>query len=320
MATLSTVACITGAKNTNQGACTFDPKNFIGAFLCPAGYVIPAAQLATLQARLTLDSQLDNKALRIYPVPNFIGFKDSSEKPVEEKFDYGAVNTVRDGVYDWAFRFRIGALNLSNALRSFNGSAYSFLFVDSKNQILGTQALDNTGAATIGGIAPVEFYQDPFMPNDGKKTTEYWAKFRFFPAQVNENAAYITDATFDIMATIKGLIDFVITGSQTAAGVYSLALTTKVGGVNLASLFGATWNFPALFTAKNNATQAAITITGVVYNATTGLVDLTLTVTSPPYPAVSGKIDFNTVGPTELTTGLIPNYESTGLVTITRTT
>src|SRR5579872_26496 len=148
-ASLNTVSCVSGAINTNMGSCTFDPKNFVGGFLCPAGYVIPATAFASpsaLKTQLINDMQNDNKALRIYPLNNFFNFKDSSEKAVEQKFDYGQVQTVRDGIYDWSFEFRLGGLNLSNALRAYNGYAWSFLFVDSKNQLVGTQAVDLTGA------------------------------------------------------------------------------------------------------------------------------------------------------------------------------
>lgn len=301
-----------------MGSCFFDPKNIVGAFLCPPGYVVPAAALATLQTQLTNDSYADVKASRIYPVPNFFDFKDASEKPVEEKFGYGQVNTVRDGVYDWQFRFRLGGLNLSNALRSFNGYSYSFLFIDSKNQLIGTQAMDGTGAATIGAISPIEFYQDPFVPNDGKKTSEYWAKFRFLPKFVNELVAYITDASFDIVSTIKGLISVNLTGAtQSVALTYNVTPTAFPSGVNLAQLFPTILNVGSLWTAKNNATGATVVINTVTVNANGTSFDILLT-TGANYPAVSGKMAFNLAGPTELATALMPGYESAAPVIITR--
>lgn len=318
MATVNTVQCVTGAQNTNMGNCFFDPKNFVGAFLCPPNYVIPASALATLQTQLTTDSTVDNKASRIYPVPNFFDFKDASEKPVEEKFGYGQVNTVRDGVYDWQFRYRLGGLNLSNALRSFNGASYSFLYVDSKGQLVGTSTFDNTGAATIGGIPPVEFYQDPFMPNDGKKTSEYWAKFRFLPKYINEQVAYITDAGFDILTVIKGLISVKLTGAiQSVALTYNVTPTTVPAGTNLAALYPTALAAGAVWTATNHATGAAVVINTVTLNANGTSFDILLT-TGANYPAIGGKMDFNLVGPTELATALVPGYESLGPVTITR--
>ena len=320
MATLSTVTCATGAVNTNMGSCSFDPKNFVEAILCPANYVIPYASLAGtgLLTQLTNDSYADNKALRIYPIPNFFDFKDSSEKAVEEKFGYGPVQTVRDGVYDWMFRFRLGGLNLSNALRSFNGYSYSFLFVDSKNQLVGTAAIDATGAPTIGGIPPIEFYQDPFVPNDGKKTAEYWAKFRFLPKYMNELVAYVNDAPFDIASSVKGLQSVKLTGAvQSVALTYNVTPTTFPSGVNLAQLYATQLASGAVWVATNAATGLPVVINTVTLNANGTSFDILLT-TGANYPAVAGKMNFNLVGPTELATALVPGYESIGPVTITR--
>jgi len=434
-ASLNTVSCVSGAINTNMGSCSFDPKNFVGAFLCPANYVIPASVFfgtpalpapglpvltpsttggtlaansyfykitalngvgettgsaeatvtttgatssvaiswgavagatsyriyrgtvtntenlyftsatnsftdiggtstagtvpvtnttqsnptaGALQAQLLSDMQNDNKALRIYPIPNFFNFKDSSEKAVEQKFDYGQVQTVRDGIMDWNFEFRLGGLNLSNALRSYNGYAWSFLFVDSKNQLVGTQAVDLTGANTIGAISPIEFYQDPFMPNDGKKLATYTSKFRFLPKYVNELVAYVTTANFDILSTIKGLQDLTLTGVESATpGTYNVTVTSRVGGVNVGALFSVALASSALWTSAADASGLPVTITTVTWNATGGFFAIAVT-TSGNYPALGAKIDFNLVGPTELNAALVPGYESTGPAVITR--
>jgi hypothetical protein len=433
-ASLNTVSCVSGAINTNMGSCSFDPKNFVGAFLCPANYVIPAsiffgtpalpapglpvlvgsttggtltansyfykitalnsagettgsaeATVTTtgstssvaitwgavagassyhiyrgtvtntenlffasatnsftdiggtstagtvpvtnttqsnptpgaLQAQLLSDMQNDNKALRIYPIPNFFNFKDSSEKAVEQKFDYGQVQTVRDGIMDWQFEFRLGGLNLSNALRSYNGYAWSFLFVDSKNQLVGTQAVDLTGANTIGAISPIEFYQDPFMPNDGKKLATYTSKFRFLPKYVNELVAYVTTANFDILSTIKGLQDLTLTGVESATpGTYNVTVISRVGGVNVGALFSVALASSSLWTSSADASGLPVTITTVTWN-TGGFFAIAVT-TSGNYPALGAKIDFNLVGPTELNAALVPGYESTGPAVITR--
>lgn len=433
-ASLNTVSCVSGAINTNMGSCSFDPKNFVGAFLCPAGYVIPAsvfngtilavptnpaatpsttggtlaagtyyyritalnaagettgsvevnavttgttssvvltwtavtgatsykiykgttaggentyftsatatftdtgtagtagtipvvntatvpALSTALRTQLINDMQNNNKALRIYPVPNFFTFKDSSEKAIEQKFDYGQVQTVRDGIYDWEFDFRLGGLNLSNALRSYNGYAWSFLFIDAKNQILGTQAVDSTGANTIGAISPVEFYQNPFMPNDGKKLATYTAKFRFLPKYINELVAYVTTAQFDILSNITGLIDLTLTGvASGVAGTYNVTVTSRVGGVNVGALFSTALAAPTLWTSAADATGLAVTVSTVTWNATGNYFSVVVATTGN-YPAVGALLDINLVGPSTLAAALVPGYESTGPAVITR--
>lgn len=321
MATLSTLQCVANSRNTGIANCLLDIKNIKGAFFCPPGYVIPAASLANggLLQQLQSDSRNDSKALRIFPVANFADFKDASEKPVEEKFGYGDVATVRDGIYDWQLRLRIGGLDLSNRLRSFNDGGNYYLFVDSKNQFFGTQGIDSTGAQSIAAVPPIEFYQDVFMVNDGKKTSEYWSKYRFQPKYINELVAYSMDVEFDILSSILGLQDVVLSGvAGGTSGVYQITALAGAAKSNMATLFPTALASASLWSAINTTTGAVITISSVALGtgANAGTFTLTLATTAPPYPA-SGKISFNLVGPTELTTALIPGYESAGPVSIT---
>lgn len=316
MATLTTLQCVTGAKNTGRSGCFFDPKNFVGVLLCPANYVIPAAQLATLQAYLIAQSEVDSKALRIYPIADFFDFKDSSEAPVVEKFGYGQSNTVRDGIYDWGFRYRLGGLNYSNRLRSHNGSSDWYLFIDSKNQIVGTTAKDSTGADSIGAIPPIELYADPFKPNDGKKTSEYWVNFRFLPKYINEQIAYITDAGFDVLTVITGLKDVTLSlvGSSTP-GTYNLTMLAGDDKTNLVSILGTTaLNQVGAYKITNTQTGAVITLTTATANATTGIVALAVDTTDTDYPTTGQKLTADLVGPTELAALSTPivGYESAG--------
>lgn len=318
MATVSTLQCFSEGKNTGLDACPFDPKNVKGGFFCYPGYVIPAASFANggLRQQLKNDAMNDNKALRIFPFANFADFKDNSEKPVEEKLGYGDVGTVRDGIYDHQYRFRIGGLLQSNKYRSRNRGGDWFIFVDNNNVPIGTTALDATGTPSIGAIPPIEFYQDVMVLNDGKKNAEYWAKFRYQPRYINELVAYSMDVEFDILSTILGLQDVVV--SVTAggtSGVYQVTLLAGAAKINLATLFPTALASASLWTASNNQTGASITISSVALGtgANAGTFTLTLATTAPPYPAgITDKVAINIVGPTELATALVPGYESTG--------
>jgi hypothetical protein len=325
MPTLSTLQCVTNARNLGIPACLLDILNVKGGALCPPGYYIPQAALASpaaLKTQLLNDSRADSKAARIFFFGNFADFKDNSEAPVEEKLGYGDVSTVRDGVLDWQFRFRVGGLELSNRLRSFNRAGNWFIFVDSNNQLIGTQTTDVSGNSVIGAIPPIEFYQDVFKVNDGKKTTEYWSKFRFQPKFINEQIAYIQDAGFDILSSIPGLQDVYLSGvAGGTSGVYQITPLAGAAKVNLTALFPTAIASAANWTAANAQTGAAITISSAALGtgANAGTVTLTLATTAPPYPAgISDKVSINLVGPTELATGLIPGYESAAPVLITK--
>ena len=318
MATVSTMQCINLERNTGIDACPLDIKNIKGVIFCPPNYVLPAASFPNggLRTQMLNDSRQDSKALRIFPVANFADFKDNSEKPVEEKLGYGDVGTVRDGIYDWQLRFRIGGLLLSNRLRSFNRGGNWYLFVDNNNQLFGTTAVDSTGALTIGAIPPIEFYQDVFAVNDGKKNTEYWSKYRFQPRYINELVAFSQDVEFDILSTILGLQDVTVSvAAGGTSGVYQVTLLAGAAKINLATLFPTALASASLFTAANNTTGASITISSVALGtgANAGTFTVTLATTAPPYPAgATDKVAINIVGPTELATALVPGYESLG--------
>src|SRR6185312_11532986 len=321
MATISTLQCFNEGQNTGLDACPFDPKNIKGGFFCYPGYVIPATAFANggLLQQLKNDCMNDNKALRIFPFGNLADFKDNSEKPVEEKLGYGDVGTVRDGIYDWQYRFRIGGLLQSNKYRSRNRGGDWFIFVDNNNVPIGTTALDSTGAPSIGAIPPIEFYQEVMMINDGKKNTEYWSKFRFQPRFVNELVAYSMDVEFDILSTIKGLQDVTLSVTADATkGVYHVTALAGAAKINLATLFPTALASASLWSGLNDVSGLALTISSVALGtgANAGSFTITTATVAPPYPAAPGKISFNLVGPTELATALVPGYESLGAGTV----
>lgn len=318
MATYNTLAAAAGERNTGLDLSgLLDPSNIKGGFFCPPNYVIPAASFPNggLLTQFKNDAMNDSKSLRIYPFANLSDFKDASEKPVEEKQGYGDVGTVRDGIYDHQFRFRRGGLLLSNKFRSRNRQGDYFMFVDNNNLLVGTAGVDSTGAPSIAAIPPIEFYQDVFVLNDGKKNAEYWMKFRYQPTFINELIGYSQDVEFNILSTILGLQDITLTMTADATkGVYHVTALAGAAKANMATLFPTALASASLWNFINAVTGAAITISSVALGtgANAGSFTITVSTTAPPYPAGATKVAANTVGPTELATGLVPNYESLG--------
>ncbi len=318
MATYNTLSAAAGERNTGLDLSgLLDPSNIKGGFFCYPGYVIPAASFPNggLLTQFKNDCMNDSKSLRLFPFANFSDFKDNSEKPVEEKQGYGDVGTVRDGIYDHQFRFRRGGLLLSNRLRSFNRQGNYFLFVDNNNLLVGTAGVDSTGAPSIAAIPPIEFYQDVFMLNDGKKNAEYWAKFRYQPKYINELIGFSQDVEFDILSSILGLQDVTLSiVADATKGVYHVTALTGAAKANMATLFPTALASASVWSFLNAVTGAAITISSVALGtgANAGSFTITVTTTAPPYPAGATKVSANLVGPTELTTALVPGYESLG--------
>jgi hypothetical protein len=162
---------------------------------------------------------------------------------------------------------------------------------------------------------------DPFKPNDGKKTSEYWLNLRFLPKYINEEVAYITDAGFDVLNTITGLKDIALTGVGSATpGTYTVTPIAGDDKTNLAALLPVAILQTGAWKAYNTETGAAVTITGVTLATSGTAVNIAATTTSPPYPGTGQHISFDMVGPTELAALATPivGYESAGPVSIAK--
>lgn len=316
MSLLNSVNCITDAGNTGVGTCFLDPTKIIGAILTPKGYTLAAADLAdsaALLAKLQADTLSSLKADRIYPVMNFVEINDQSTGLQKQTFAYGPEAPVRDGINNWGFKFRKGGLSLLQKLRLFNKStAYDFLFVDDRNVIYGTQNADGTG---LTAIPSMYFWAHQWKPNTGSAAAEYMAEFAFLPQYVNEYLAF-AEAGFDFTTNVKGLVDVTLSGAgAVTSGVFNIA--ANGGGANLGDLYPTELADATLWTAKNTATGADITISGVTYDNVNGKFVLTLATTAPPYPA-SGTITFNLASPATLAAAGIVGYESAGSIAIAR--
>jgi hypothetical protein len=324
MATVNSLQNNVASRNVGLTTSFLDPRLIKGALIVPKGYTILAADLAALQTKLLADAAANSKAARIYPIANLVDFKDSSEKAIRQNFGYGPSKTVRDGAYTWQFQFTKGGHTLLSALRIFNGDAWDYLFVDSKNVLIGQIYVDPvTGAKGVQAIPSIDFYAEPFSLNDGKKVAEYLVNFSFFPEYVNELIGFISDAGFSILDTVKGLKDVNLAGVGSATpGTYTITLTDAMGVNlfgNIANLTGAA---NAQWVVTNDVTGLVIPVTSVNSNATAnggaGAFDVVLPTAHANYPAGATKIAFNLVGPTALVAANVGNYESTGAVKITK--
>jgi hypothetical protein len=321
MATVNSLQNNISSKNTGLTSSFFDPKLIKGALIVPKGYIIAAADLATLQTKLLADAANDNKASRIYPIANFLDFKDASEKVIKQTFGYGVSKTVRDGAYTWQFQFTKGGHTLNSAIRAFNGDAWDYIFVDKNGTLIGQIYADPvTGALGIQSIPSIDLYAEPFALNDGKKVAEYMVNFSFFPEYINELVGFISDAGFSTLDVVKGLKDINLSGVGSATpGTYTITLTDAMK----VNLFGSISNLSgaggiAQWVVLNDVTGAAITISAINLNANAKAFDLVLSVADPDYPAGATKISFNLVGPTALAAANVGAYESTGKILITK--
>ncbi len=311
MATLNTINCLQDVGNTGFGSCVLDFKNIVGAIRLPKGLEI---DITALQTNLIAAAQNSNKALRALPFYNLLATTDGTEDIVVQSFATGAKKVVREGFNDWKFQYVDGGLTLHKNLRMMNNIDADFLFIDADNKIMclaGSTSTKIKGIPVTGGF----FHAHPWKLNDGSKVAEYIVQFTM-PVKYTNDLVNVVEADFDIPSTVLGLQDVTVTGVAGAtAGVYDMTLVTTSVGTNLGDLYPTELAAAGLWTAKNTATDAAITISGVSYNATTKKFVLTLTTTAPPYPA-TGTVTINLAAPSVLAAAGVDGFESTAAAVI----
>lgn len=208
MNTINAIQCATNIKNTGVCDCPFDPKLIVGKIMIPKNRVLTQAEVDDIQA--TLEDLVQSAiADRIFPVQGFVAIVDGSEEPTFQTFGYGSQVPVREGKYIWTFQFVNGGVQLSNALRSFNGnSSYAELYIESTNKLIGTSKLDANGQPGLAGV-PQEGgypYTYPWKANDGTNTTQYRTQSVFQPQYVNENIAFVDiPPTTYLLSELEGL-------------------------------------------------------------------------------------------------------------------
>lgn len=235
------IFCGQDAKNTGICDCFLDPKLIVGAILVPRDKVFTAEELADANIQETLEGLIEEtKKNRILPIQGFVAITDSSEEPVNQTFGYGTIEPVRDGNYNWIFGFRKGGINLSNALRSYNGqtSKYSVIFIENQNTLLGTVRRDVNGDDGLAGIPLEVLYTFPWKANDGANLASYRTQFNFLPVYINENIAFkkVSVSSY-VLQELVGLQDVTLSLLDGSGLTLTLGADTDCGATNMYDLY-----------------------------------------------------------------------------------
>jgi hypothetical protein len=111
MGTLNKPLCATEYGNTGYGECFLEPSKIVGAIQVPKEFEITEDDYATLQDFLNTKVSAGVGA-RIFPYHNFISVTDNTEDVTINTTDYGAKIFIRDGFYDFTFRYLKGGVQL----------------------------------------------------------------------------------------------------------------------------------------------------------------------------------------------------------------
>lgn len=267
---INKIFCGSDTKNTGICECFFDPKLITGAILVPLSRVFTEDELADANIQATLEAAvLASPANRIQPFGPFEAITDNTEDPTRQTFGYGTVKTVREGRYNWQFQYLNGGLNLSNALRTYNGliGKYGVVFTESNNTLIGTSRKDANGD---WGLAPVrlsDIYARPWRPSDGTNVTNYTWEVSFDPVYINEKIAF-KKVSFDsyLLAELVALEDVKLSwiDEGTEGGtVVTVGAETDCGSTNFFDLFDDELAQVGAWIVKSSAGEAK-TITSAV--------------------------------------------------------
>lgn len=265
---LNSVKCTTAFANTGFGKCTFTPREIVAALLVSSSFVITEANTNNLQTFLEGAIHNPVRSERANLVPGFVAFTDSSDEVVREQLGYGGTATLRDGNYNWTFRFVDGGLCLLSSLQAFNGQRPNVIFIDAAGNFIGTKR--NGGLA---GIPVEDYWANKWTPSDGASASANLSVyFSFRPETINEKLAFIQTANiedFDL-ASIQGIQDLVLVPGAVAAASAVITVADKCSGSpeDFGDLYGADLADETLWTATGTDGSSQ-TISAVAYNSVT---------------------------------------------------
>lgn len=298
-------SCLADSGNTGFGQCFTDIGMPRGLLFVPKGAVYSTSDVATLKAAIEAAILADTAKNRIFPLNNVVNVTDSTEAPVVQTFNTGAKSVVRNGFYDLTLQWENGGFCVLYALLKAQGQNKPFLIYTDKGLLIGTDAGTVNVPEQFKGINPNLVYANMFKFSDGTKVAEYSVNVNFEPTQINQGIAFVDFNNDGGLAYLEGLNGLQnVTLNQAAApgaAAFSIGARTACGSVDLFEDFDDALAVPGAWVAKNSATGAILTISGV----TKGAGFWVLTVTTP-----SVNVDISMAGPTELAALDVVGYES----------
>lgn len=262
---LDTPLCASNYANTGVDSCYLVPGMIVGAIAIPATKTFTAADVVdfktTLQA-LTLD---DDPAQRIFPLFRFEGIEDGSEDSTIESLGYGGKQYVKQGTYDFKFRYVKGGACLNKLLSGADLNAYKWLLVDSNNVIFGTA----TSTGLLAGLSTNFVQALPMKFNDGSTAAQFKVHFNFSkPSELNRDMMFV-QCDFNVDEEVKGLIDVEIREVDAIDNELTVKLLTNCGKIDLYDSYSTELSG----TGKNlwvlTKSGSPVSITSVTANAST---------------------------------------------------
>jgi hypothetical protein len=263
MAKLNKPLCATQYGNTGYGDCFLEPSKFVGAFQVPKDFEISEDDLDDLQAFLNGKVSAGIGA-RIFPYHNFIAVTDNTEDITINTTDYGSKIFIRDGFYDFTFRYLKGGVQLHQEIGKNEGSSKYFLFYDDNGILYGYKS-----GGALKGI-PVDLFKVlPWRVPTGGEAAQYLMRFIINPIYMNKgNLGFVKiDDTFNLF-DIAGLQTIELTLEDTIGNnTFHISAATEISGVDIYDAYSTVLGVVGAWVLKNKTTGATIALTSVTANA-----------------------------------------------------
>lgn len=226
MATLNKPLCATNYGNTGVGTCFLEPDKFIGSIQVTGDFKIAQSDVLTLSDFLATKIHAAI-GTRIFPGPKLINLTDNTEDSTINTTDYGTKIFVKDGFYDWTFRYQKGGVQLHQELSKNQGANKYFLFFDKNNVLYGY-----TSGGFLKGIPVEQYLLPPWRLNTGSEAALYNQRFIIDPIYLNQGNLGFLQVDFNLIDVV-GLQDVVLTVIDVNANVATVKVRSKISDVDM---------------------------------------------------------------------------------------
>lgn len=272
MAKLNKPVCATQFGNTGFGDCYIDLDKIAGAIQVTKNFVITEDDIEGLQDFLKTKIHAAI-GTRIFPYHNFVSVNDQTEDVNIETTDYGAKLPIRDGFYDFTFRYVKGGVLLHQEIQKNEGTGKYFLFYDANGILIGYKTSEG-----LKGIPVDVFKALPWRLATGAAGAQFLLRFIFDPKYINKgNLGYLVVEDFNLF-DIEGLQDVAITLVELNANVATVQLRSKISDVNMYDAYSTNLAQTTAYSAEDEDGDT-VAITNVSANASAEGFDITFSST-----------------------------------------
>lgn len=260
MSKMNVPICATAYGNTGYGDCYVEPSKIVGAIQVPSNFEIAEANVPQLQS--FLESKISAAiGTRIFPYHNFISVQDSTEEETINTTDYGAKIFIRDGYYDFQFRYLKGGVMAHQQFAKNEGTGKYFLFYDDNNTLYGYKS-----GTSLKGIPCELFKVKPWRFPTGAEAAQYNMRFIINPIYMNKgNLGYIRVEEFNVF-DIVGLQDVELKLVSQASNAVTVKALSRVSAVDLYDVYSSNLNQAVAWKAVNES-GISVAITSVALDA-----------------------------------------------------